>query len=253
MKYSSRFFLYAPLMVFLCLAAWAMGYWWVVAGALDKKLTAMNGHDAIPGITMSYDSKTISGFPFNIDIVFTGLKFSGAGAHGPATWTTEHFAIHRLSYGPAKDIYEAAGNQSVSWTDAGGKTHSFHFLPGSLRASSFTDARGLGRFDLDMIAMDGKDTDGAPFTAGRLQFHLRRDPKSPVLDLVVSANSVKGQNIQIKNLSSAISLTHAPALAGLLAGRQSLPDADAAWGKSGGAAQPDAQSAAAAPLLSALY
>src|SRR5581483_1864200 len=74
MNYSHRFWLYAPLCMFLGLAAWAMGYWWVVASAFDKKLTALNGHEAVPGITVSYASKTISGFPFNIDVVFTGLK-----------------------------------------------------------------------------------------------------------------------------------------------------------------------------------
>ena len=253
MKYSSRFFLYAPLLVFLGFAAWAMAYWWSLTGALDKKLTALNGHEALPGITMSYASKTISGFPFNIDVVFTGLKFSGAGAHGPVAWTTESFALHRLTYGRAQDIYEAAGHQSLSWTDSNGKAHAFHFLPGSLRASSITDARGLARFDLDMIAMDGTDTDGAPFTAGRLQFHLRRDPKGNALDLMASADSVKGKNIQIKTLRSYSTLTNARPLAKLLAGTQSWPDATAAWEKSGGVSQPDAQGASRVPLLTALY
>ena len=109
LKYSSRFWLYAPLMVFLGIAAWAMGHWWVVASALDRKLTALNGHEAMPGVTVSYASKTISGFPFNIDIVFTGLKIAGAGPHGPFAWSTERFALHRLTYGRAQDIYEAAG------------------------------------------------------------------------------------------------------------------------------------------------
>src|SRR5579862_4312939 len=121
--------------MFLALAAWAMSYWWVVAGALDKKLTALNGHEAFPGVTMSYATKTISGFPFNIDVVFTGLKFSGAGAHGPISWSSENFALHRLTYGRAQDIYEAAGNQILIWTDASGKIHAFHFLPGALHAS----------------------------------------------------------------------------------------------------------------------
>ena len=253
MRYSSRFFLYAPLLAFLGLSAWAMAYWWMLAGALDKKLTALNGHEALPGITISYTSKTISGFPFNIDVVFTGLKFSGAGAHGPISWSTDNFALHRLTYGRPQDIYEAAGQQSFSWTDKEGGQHAFHFLPGSLRASSVTDAKGLVRFDFDMIAMDGKDTDGQSFTAGRLQFHLRRDPKSPALDLMVSADSVKGKNIQVQNLRSYGTLTHAVAMAPLLAATQSWPDAAAAWEKAGGTAQSDAQGMALAPLLSALY
>src|SRR6185437_10251194 len=113
MNYSSRFWLYAPLALFLALAAWAMIYWWVVARAFDDKLNAVNGHDAVPGISISYTGKTISGFPFNVDVVFTGLKISGAGAHGPFAWSSEKFALHRLTYGRAQDIYEAAGDGKV--------------------------------------------------------------------------------------------------------------------------------------------
>ena len=34
MKYSSRFWLYAPLALFLAPGRLAMGHWWMVAGAL---------------------------------------------------------------------------------------------------------------------------------------------------------------------------------------------------------------------------
>ena len=181
MKYSSRFFLYAPLALFLGLAAWAMGYWWVVAGALDKKLTALNGHEAFPGVTMSYASKTISGFPFNIDIVFTNLKFSGAGAHGPLSWSTENFALHRLTYGRAQDIYEAAGNQVLEWTDKGGKAHVFQFLPGSLHASAIADARGLAqvRSRHDCDGRQGRGRRALPGRAGAISFAPRSQGARP--------------------------------------------------------------------------
>ena len=56
--------------------------------------------------------------------------------------------------------------------------HQLAFLPGHLarqRASRMRE--GLSRFDLDMLDAGGKGTDGAIFTIGRAQFHLRRDPK----------------------------------------------------------------------------
>ena len=142
MNYSSRFWLYAPLALFLGLAGWAMAYWWVVATALDKKLDALNGHEAVPGITLSYATKTISGFPFNIDVVFTGFKVEGAGAHGHFAWQSERFALHALTYGAVRQIYEMAGQQSLSWQDGSGKPHRITFLPASMHASADIECQG---------------------------------------------------------------------------------------------------------------
>lgn len=233
MRYSSRFFLYAPLALFLALAGWAMAHWWIVAAAFDKKLTALNGHEAVPGVTFSYTSKTISGFPFNIDVVFAGFKVSGAGAHGPFAWSSEHFALHTLTYGPEKYIFEAAGQQALAWTDGAGVMHRAVFLPGSLRASSLADDRGLARFDLDLVAAAGKN-----FTAAHFQFHLRRDPQADALDLMVSADAAKAPGLQIHTLSDYLTLDPGKPFAPLLAGVQSWSDAAAAWRKAGGMARP---------------
>ena len=236
MNYSSRFWLFAPLAVFLGLAAWAMAYWWIVAAALDKKLTALNGHEALPGITVSFASKSISGFPFNIDVILTGLVIEGQGAHGPLRWSAEKFALHRLTYGRPKDIYEAAGNQSLSWTDGGGHAHLLTFLPGTMRASSITDGRGLVQFDLDIGAAGGTDKDGAPFTAARAQFHVRRDPKADALDLAITGDDIRPTGLaallfggQIKNIKLLATLTEGQAFAPLLAGKGSWAAASADW------------------------
>jgi len=232
MKYSSRFFLYAPLALFLGLAIFVMAKWWIAANALEKKLTAMNGQDVIPGITMSYGTKTISGFPFRIDVVFTGFAVQGTGAHGPFAWRSEHFATHALTYGRAQDIYEAAGQQSLSWTDADGQARSFSFLPATMRGSAIVDAEGLVRFDLDIVNAGGKDRDGGAFTVGRAQFHLRRDP---TLDVMVSLDQARIGQTQIRSFRDYLTLGQDAALAPLLAGRMSWPDAVAAWRQAGGA------------------
>jgi hypothetical protein len=241
MNFSSRFWLFAPLAMFFAIAGWAMVHWWVVADAFDKKLTALNGHEALPGISVSYAGKTISGFPFNIDVVFTGFTVEGQGAHGPFRWTTENFALHRLTYGRTQDIYEAAGNQTLIWTDGRGKNHQLTFLPGSLRASAIIDGRGLLRFDLDMVAAAGSDSDGARFTTARSQLHLRRDPKGDALDLMVSGDDVKaGGSIaglfgdHIKSLKLYATLTQGQAFAPLLAGQGSWAAASADWRGKGG-------------------
>ncbi len=239
MNYSSRFWLFAPLVALLALAAWACWYWSVVAGALEKKLDALNGHEAAPGMTVSFADKTISGFPFNIDLVFDRLVVEGKGAHGPFRWTSDKFALHRLTYGPAQDIYEAAGNQTLAWTDGGGAQHQVKFLPGTLHASAGMDGKGLVRFDLEIVAAGGSDKDGVPFTAAHAQFHVRRSPNADALDLQISGDDIHAGSLgpfggAIKSLSLYVSVTPGSPFAQFLAGKQSWDAASDAWRERGG-------------------
>jgi hypothetical protein len=241
MKFSSRFWLFAPLVMFFALAGWAMAHWWAVAQAVNKKLTALNGHEALPGITVSYASKTISGFPFNIDILFNGFVVEGQGAHGPFRWTSEKFALHRLTYGRPQDIYEAAGNQSLRWTDGHGQSHQLKFLPGLLHASTVMDAQGLLRFDLEAVAAAGSDGAGTGFTAAHTQLHLRHDPKANALDLMISGDDIRTKGDiaglfgdHIKSLKLFATLTHGQAFAPLLAGQIAWAAASANWRDKGG-------------------
>src|ERR1700761_3443157 len=141
MNYSSRFWLYAPFCTFLTLAAIAAVHWWIVAGAFEKKLAALKGQQAMPGITLDWDKADVGGFPFRIDADFANFRVTGAAAHGPFRWRAEKFALHALTYGRAKSVYEAAGQQTLSWTDGAGVAHTASFLPGSLHASSIRDER----------------------------------------------------------------------------------------------------------------
>ena len=45
MRYSSRFFLYGPFLMFVALAAGVMIYWWISASALSQRLDALNGRE----------------------------------------------------------------------------------------------------------------------------------------------------------------------------------------------------------------
>jgi hypothetical protein len=244
-KYSSRFWLYAPISLFLMIAAAVMVHWWMVADAFGKKLDAAKGHQAIPGVTLDWRTVTVGGFPFRIDADFTDFTIAGAGAHGPFAWTTEKFAAHALTYGRPKAVYEAAGQQRVRWTAADGSAHAASFLPGSMRASSITGAEGLRRFDLDIVGMGAKD-----FTIGRLQFHMRRDPAD--LDLMLKADTAGARKqVQVYAL-----LSRAGPLVSLLKGESSWPDAAANWRAQGGTAklsQVIAPGLDAEALLSPLY
>ena len=228
MNYTSRFWLYAPVCTFLTLAAIAMVHWWIVAGAFEKKLAALKGHQAVPGITLDWDKVEVGGFPFRLDADFSNFRVQGAGAHGPFAWKTENFALHTLSYSRAKVVYEAAGQQGASWTDGNGTVHSTSFLPGSLRASSILDDRGLARADLDLVDLRAKDS-----TIGRFQFHMRRDPDCADLDLMLRADAAGAP----KEVQVYATLSRAGQLAPLLKGNTSWPQADANWRAQGGVAR----------------
>ncbi len=236
MNYSSRFWLFAPIALLLAVAATAMARWYTVAGAVEKKLDAANGHEIAPGITLSFAGKKVSGFPFNIDVVFEKLAVEGQGAHGPFRWTSENFALHRLTYGRDQGIYEAAGKQTLNWTDAGGRSHGLNFLPAMLHASTVADAKGLVRFDLEAVNAGGQDSAGVAFTAADTQVHFRRDPKADAVDLQLSGSEIKaGGNIaglfgdHISRISVYATLSKGSAFAPLLAGTGSWADASADW------------------------
>lgn len=186
MRYSNRFFLYAPIVLLLALAAAAMIWWKIAATSLVKRLTESNGREIMPGVRMSYASSSLGGAPFNLDTVLEDFALQIQTRTGPLTWKSEHFAIHALTYGHDQQIYEAAGRQTFAWTDSEGAHHQFTFVPGSLRASAVTADGQLSRFDLDVAALNSPD-----ISAQRLQFHIRRAPQKDALEFVASGESVR--------------------------------------------------------------
>jgi hypothetical protein len=234
MNYSSRFWLYAPLGMFLALAAWAGLHWWNAASAFNRKLDAMKGREAVPGIVIDWQSKTLSGFPFNIDVVFTGLSVKGAGAHGPFAWSSEKFALHTLTYERQKQVMEASGSQHLTYVDEYGRARDARFLPGALHASAVSDSHGLARFDIDILDLGSKD-----LAVRRMQFHLRRNPDGKDIDLMARIDGVTsrvaGKTVLMEFYST---LTEAAALTPLLRGEMSWPGAIAAWQSRGGKVKP---------------
>jgi hypothetical protein len=185
MSYSHRFFLYGPVALFLALVIAVMGYWWVASSAFSKRLDQLNGHEIAPGVHFSFAQKSMGGFPFRVDSVLDGLRVEIATSHGPTVWTSEHFAMHALTYGRLQGVLEAAGNQAVTWHDDRGQLHEYDFLPGSLRASAIVDGDAISRFDLQLI-----DAASADVSAAHVELHLRKDPKIDGFDLATSADGV---------------------------------------------------------------
>jgi len=235
MNYSSRFFLYAPIVLFLALAAGVSLYWWHAASAFEQKLAAIKGREAMPGVTLDWASAEVGGFPFRVDAVLTGFTARGQGPHGAFRWQSPHFALHRLTYMPNRLVFEAAGRQDLSWVDAAGRPRSASFQPGSLHASALLNETGLARFDLDItqFAMPA-------LTAARVQFHLRQGPDDTI-EMVGSAEGTKGDlglmyEKQVKQLRVYNTLVRAKPYAAVLKGETAPAAAHTAWHDAGGAA-----------------
>jgi hypothetical protein len=237
MNYSHRFFLYAPIAAFLTILGLAGLYWWIAAGAFFKALDAANGHEIAPGVTLHFASRTTGGFPFRIETVMDDVRVDVATSYGPLTWQAEHFATHALTYGRDQIIYEAAGKQTLSWTDSGREHHVWSFVPGSMRASSIVSHGVLVRFDVDIVDIGSRD-----LAAGRAQVHIRRDPGKDAFDLFVSGDAIRlapplqsGFGDTIKTLRLNGSFAPGAPLLPLLQGKKDWRSAFENWRISNGA------------------
>ena len=231
MKYSSRFFLYAPVAVFalLCLAVSAI--WWIKADALADRLAAINGRDVMPGVRLAFASKTIGGFPFNLDAELGDFTVAVATPNGVTRWSSEKFAMHALTYGRDETIFEAGGRQRLEWTKQDGTRRTLDFVVGALRASAIVQHGSLSRFDLDLVGFGSK-----VFTAQRLQFHARRNTAN-TLDILAMADGMTA--CPRHAVRYATTITNLDTFVPLLSGAQSYPAAIMAWRKAGGAAITD--------------
>ncbi|HEY1838007.1 MAG TPA: DUF2125 domain-containing protein [Rhizomicrobium sp.] len=236
MRYSHRFFLYAPVAAFIAVFALAGAYWWVAAGTFFKALDAANGQELAPGVTLHFASHQDGGFPFRIETLMQNARLEVATSYGPLTWSTEQLAMHALTYGRDQIIYEAAGKQTLSWTDSEHAHHVWTFVPGSLRASSIVVNGALARFDMDIVGI------GSPeLSAGGAQIHIRRDPSKHAIDIFFSGDAVhlsgplqSGFGDTIKTLRVGGSFVPGASLAPLLGGKADWRSAFEAWRAAGG-------------------
>jgi hypothetical protein len=228
MRYSHRFFLYAPTGLFFLLLAIVAGSWWVEAHAWAKRIDAANGHAIAPGVTMHFASRTIKGFPFRLDTVFQDFRISVDTPDGPAVWRAQGFAMHELTYGEGL-VFEAGGAQNFSWTDRAHISHRLTIIPGSIRASAVFEKNALSRFDFVAVALDSDH-----IRAGGFELHLRRNPVQNALDIVAHADEIEIANVAATkssdmNVQFRGSLVPGSPLQSFLRGDSDWRKAAAAW------------------------
>jgi hypothetical protein len=186
MRYSHRFFLYAPVVALLLLGLAASLYWLSAYQRFTTALTRLNGRQVIPGVRLSYEKVETGGFPFRLDAVLKNVRLQLQTSHGPMSWTSQHFALHSLDYGDMHVLLEAAGSQRLSWHDRNGIPHQLGFTPGLLRASVLGDHGVVRRIDVELY-----DARSQLFRVVHAEFHLRKDPHRNALDLVVMADRLR--------------------------------------------------------------
>jgi len=224
MKYSSRFFLYAPLALFLAIALGVGANWWIAASALSRQLDTLNGRPATPGATLFFSSKRVTGFPFNLDVVFHDFRVEVATPHGPSSWRAESFALHALTYGREQMLFEAAGKQMLTWSDLRGRRHALPFEIGEMHASAVTDAHGLARFDMVLIGL------GSPaLTAGKVELHARVNPSRDAIDIVAAADAVQPSRALASPFGETLTQIRLNATATPAHSFATLRDAQARW------------------------
>lgn len=185
MRYSHRFFLYAPVAACVALIGAVMIYWWFASSAFSHALDRANGTEILPGVTFSYTTKTLAGFPFRVDARLDGVTLKTANARGPLTWTIAHFAVHALTYDPSRIILEAAGKQRLSWTAKDGTAQTATFLPALLRASAILRKNRLTRFDAEAVGLSS-----GQFAMTRGEFHIRHNPQHDTMDVDIHAQDL---------------------------------------------------------------
>ncbi len=222
MRFSSRLFLYAPLLLFVLLLCLVSAYWWQQSQSWKAKLDALNGKEVMPGITMQFAERRIGGFPFRVDTILKQFELKSSNGF---SWKTEDFAIHRLSYKGGQYIFEAAGQQQLRYPALNGENRNFVFLPGSLRADALLQGGILKRFDLVLVALSAPG-----LTAEGAELHLRHLADQNKIEVVAFANKVSGMNGDLRLVGD---ITSAMAFMPLLHGTGRLADVLDAWRKDG--------------------
>jgi hypothetical protein len=239
MSYSSRIFIYGPVSLLLLIIILYSVYWRVQADTLSARLDRANGGEIIPGLVFAFAEKSVGGYPFQLDVVLSGVTFVHHAPEGETAWSTEKLALHSLSYGPNRYIFEVTGLQSFSVPPLlpGSGPRMTVVTPAIARASAMLSRGRLARFDLDLWEPQGKDvTQGAnpqrSFSADRAQLHLLSRPDNTIDVAMRIDNGRLGAGyaarveIQLPLIDLRAKVTESDALNDLRAG---MADAAEAW------------------------
>ncbi len=179
----SRTGLFLPyILLALVIAAWSAGWFWV-RGKVAAEMDGWIAREAAAGRTWTCADRTITGFPFRIELRCASLAFARADSRftlGPITVVVQ-------VYQPRQGILEAAGPFHVEQGDLTGDV-TWTGLEGSFHGAS----DGFVRASLVADGIAGRVAGAAPdpvdFSAGHLEFHARPTPGRFASDGAVDAS-----------------------------------------------------------------
>jgi hypothetical protein len=234
MSYSNRIFIYGPVSLLLLIVVFYSVYWRVQADTLSARLDRANGGEVIPGVKFAFAEKSVGGYPFRLDAVLSGVSFSQATSGGDAAWRTEKLALHSLSYGRNRYLFEVTGLQSFTLPPQtpGAKPREILVTPAIARASAILRDGRLARFDLDLWELQAKDTAagaGGNLSADRAQLHLLARAGNSIDVAMKLDNAHIGAGAELPLIDMRGKLTASQAFAPLTAGQASPADAAGAW------------------------
>jgi len=246
MSYSNRIWIYGPVGLLLLVIVLFSVFWRVQADTLAAKLDRANGGEIVPGVVFAFAEKSISGFPFRLDLVLSGVSFAHRAPEGEMVWRTEKLAVHVQSYSHDRYIFETTGLQSFARPGAPGAPPRVIILtPALARASAVLNGDRVARFDLDLWQPQAKDASlnanpKLTMSAARAQLHLleRADNTIDVAMKIEDAQIGEGYRpalgSEMRLLELRGKLVQGETLDDLRLARQNVFDAVEQWRQQGG-------------------
>jgi hypothetical protein len=243
MSYSNRIWFYGPVVLLLLVIVLYSVFWRVQADTLAARLDRANGGEIIPGVVFAFAEKSMSGYPFRLDVVLSGVTFSHRAPEGETAWRSEKLALHAQAYDQNRFIFEADGLQSFAFPPVmlGTVPRVYFLMPGIARASAILTQGKLARFDLDLWEVQGREaTLGADpnrrLVADRAQLHLLARPDNTV-DVAMQVNNAKigaalsstKAELPLSLIDMRAKLTHGETFDALRSAGASVADAASAW------------------------
>ncbi|HYM18806.1 MAG TPA: DUF2125 domain-containing protein [Micropepsaceae bacterium] len=246
MSYSNRIWMYGPVGLLLLAVVLFSVFWRVQADTLAARLDRANGGEIVPGVVFAFAEKSITGYPFRLDVVLSGVTFVHRAAEGEMAWRTEKLAIHFLSYNHDRYIFETTGLQSFARPGAPGAPQRVVYVtPAIARASAVLNGDRIARFDLDLWQPQAKDASlnadpNLTLNAQRAQLHLLErsdntvDVAMKIEEAQVGAGYRPALGSAIKLIELRGKLVQGQTLDNLRLAQESVSDAIDQWRQQGG-------------------
>ncbi len=203
----SRFWLYAPLILVLLLAAGWTGFWFYAAHRTETTIAAWIEREAASGRIHACGHRTVGGYPFRIEMRCDDVTSEIRGLGQPAKLRTASLLAVTQIWEPTLLIAELSGPMTVAF---GEPTVAYTVEWRVMRASLRGFPRAFERVSLSVDEPIAKEagTIGSPVArAKHLELHARLQPGSGSEPLFDVAGQLDAAVLRLANLPSKLAET----------------------------------------------